>query len=619
VRDFKKSKKIVRSNAKMAIPNEQIKALNRSAGALKSSFTRAAEHLDQAATLYADNPSKLRRAQIEDELKKLDRKAEKVTEVYILVCNLDDDENRVRGYNETACRYDVTYRKTVETVMEAIDDVERRERRDAEAAAAAAAAVMPQRARVGAPPAAAAGGVNHRVDMALRPKPLTAEFTVRELRYWEEQYVNWYQVTNMVNLDIVQQRAYFMTTIDRELSSGYMDSFPPATPVITPDPGGDSLIGLVRKDFMLKVPLFNRRHALLRYKQSGGNWDEHRRNLRKMGEDADVDGLNGVALMDFLSISSLEDKDFKEHLMRYLPANMVTITAAAHAYETAKLTAGVGDVDLNAVSNFQKRKKAKPQQERGKPDPGACNHCARPGSTKEHIEACFAKNLDCRKCKKKGHIERACRIGKKPTATNAVAAEEEPPAAAAGPEYLTWAIEVNAVASTATPRLMINLKPKGKRAFKANALPDSGATRSIINHEAAVRYGAVVVPDKDISLIAANGSKIACTGTTKLQVVSRDKIVHTIDFIATSDVKQVIVGWQDLMAMGVLGPNFPALETDDSEEEKGDAVDAVTSIEDEKDDTLLGELKGSLLTRFRSVFADQVGTTPMKGDPMHIH
>ncbi len=48
----------------MAQPNEQIKALNRSAGALKASFTRAAEHLDQAATLYADNPSKLRRAQI---------------------------------------------------------------------------------------------------------------------------------------------------------------------------------------------------------------------------------------------------------------------------------------------------------------------------------------------------------------------------------------------------------------------------------------------------------------------------------------------------------------------------------------------------------------------------
>jgi hypothetical protein len=107
-----------------------------------------------------------------------------VTEVYILVCNLDDEENRVKGYNKTACRYDVTYRKTVERVMAAVDDVERCERRDAEAASVAAAAVMPQRLRGGggAPPAAAAGGVNHRVDMALRPKPLTAAFTVHELR-----------------------------------------------------------------------------------------------------------------------------------------------------------------------------------------------------------------------------------------------------------------------------------------------------------------------------------------------------------------------------------------------------------------------------------------------------
>jgi hypothetical protein len=51
--------------------NKEVRALNHSAAYFKYAFTRNANWLDAYSTLYADGPTRVRRAKIEDALTKL--------------------------------------------------------------------------------------------------------------------------------------------------------------------------------------------------------------------------------------------------------------------------------------------------------------------------------------------------------------------------------------------------------------------------------------------------------------------------------------------------------------------------------------------------------------------
>jgi hypothetical protein len=146
-----------------------------------------------------------------------------------------------------------------------------------------------------------------------------------------------------------------------------------------------------------------------------------------------------------------------------------------------------------------------------------------------------------------------------------------------------------------------------------SALPDSGTTRSIMNHDVAMKNGTKLVLDKSIGLTAANRLQIACTGTAKLQVICKNRSMHTNNIIVSKEVKQVIVGWQDLKPIGVLRPNFPAME------EKAEAANNIVALVEEEKDNKLGELREKLISKFCPVFSDKVSKTPMKGEPMHIH
>jgi hypothetical protein len=108
-------------------------------------------------------------------------------------------------------------------------------------------------------------------------------------------------------------------------------------------------------------------------------------------------------------------------------------------------------------------------------------------------------------------------------------------------------------------------------------LADTGATRSLISLSTAHKHGCEISPTS-ICLSASNGTKIDVSGTTSLQVVEKGKRIHTIVAVVSMNVDQTIIGWKDLMAMGVIAQNWPAMPqqeavgriiaTDEDEEEK---------------------------------------------------
>jgi hypothetical protein len=186
-------------------------------------------------------------------------------------------------------------------------------------------------------------------------------------------------------------------------------------------------------------------------------------------------------------------------------------------------------------------------------------------------------------------------------------------------DFVTWTpfdtcnaiteIVSNVNACTPTPPLFLHLKPIRKPTFRIQVLTDTGATRSLISLSTATKHRCEI-KDTYVCLSAANMTKIDVAGMTSLQVVVKGQLVHTIVAIVLQNVTQTIVGWKDLMAMGVISSDWPAML------QQEDKIPAADYDDEEKQ---LCELKIQMLNKYNTVFSDTINEKPIAGSPMKIH
>jgi hypothetical protein len=112
-----------------------------------------------------------------------------------------------------------------------------------------------------------------------------------------------------------------------------------------------------------------------------------------------------------------------------------------------------------------------------------------------------------------------------------------------------------------------------------------------------------------VCLSAANRTKIDIAGMTSLQVVEKGRLIHTIVTIVWQNVTQKIVGWKDLMAMGVISMDWPAMP------QQKDKIKAADNNDKEKQ---LGELKIHMFNKYNTVFSDTINKMPIAATPMKI-
>jgi hypothetical protein len=94
--------------------------------------------------------------------------------------------------------------------------------------------------------------------------------------------------------------------------------------------------------------------------------------------------------------------------------------------------------------------------------------------------------------------------------------------------------------------------------------------------------------------------------------VDKGKRIHTIVTVVSMNVDQTIVGWKDLMAMGVISPDWPAMPQQEAE----GRILAADKDEEEKE---LGKLKTHMLKKYNTVFSDTINEKPLAGSPMKIY
>jgi hypothetical protein len=162
-----------------------------------------------------------------------------------------------------------------------------------------------------------------------------------------------------------------------------------------------------------------------------------------------------------------------------------------------------------------------------------------------------------------------------------------------------------------TPPLFLNLKPVGKQTFRLQVLADTGATQSLISLSTTTKHGCGI-RETAICLSAANGTNIDVSGTTSLQVVEKGQRVHAIVAVVSKNVDQTIIGWKDLMAMGIISSDWPVMPRQDTEGK-------ILAADDDEEEKELGKLKTHMPNKYSTVFSETINEKPITGRPMKIH
>jgi hypothetical protein len=94
--------------------------------------------------------------------------------------------------------------------------------------------------------------------------------------------------------------------------------------------------------------------------------------------------------------------------------------------------------------------------------------------------------------------------------------------------------------------------------------------------------------------------------------VEKGQRVHTIVAVVSQNVDQTIVGWKDLMAMGIISSDWPAMPRQETEGK-------ILAADDDEEEKELGKLKTHMLNKYSTVFSNTINKKPIASTPMKIH
>ena len=138
-----------------------------------------------------------------------------------------------------------------------------------------------------------------------------------------------------------------------------------------------------------------------------------------------------------------------------------------------------------------------------------------------------------------------------------------------------------------------------------SSLPDTGASKSLINEHFAIQCGLKILPLAPTILRQAGGSTLSVCGYTIFKATFNDVITSIRAIIVTKLHKNLLISWQDLISLKVINENFPA------------QIQEVHSAEQE----LYESSRHRIISKFQETLSDDLNPNPMEipGKSMHIY
>jgi hypothetical protein len=277
----------------------------------------------------------------------------------------------------------------------------------------------------------------------LKPQELTADMTPVEFAYWVDAFEAYHAGSYMEVATIAVQQAFFKACVHSILYNrikSYIVSG--ITPVIGP---GNTVMGLMRDEFLLEHSLFARQLAFFRFKQAKGqSMSDAVNDLQRLGDQSDLSGLGPEDLYVMRYLTITDDPELLDKLLEVEDPTPQLLKDATRRYEnggkTKRTLAGSAAMaaytepraEANAVGQGRGRcrgRGSEPGAREKAPwvrDPNLpytqeqCKKilswynvrelCSKCGSKKKKGEkhVCHAGNSTCKKCKRVGHFDPHC-------------------------------------------------------------------------------------------------------------------------------------------------------------------------------------------------------------------
>lgn len=464
------------------------------------------------------------------------------------------------------------------------------------------------------------GGARPRAAEALKPPELEASDNAVELRQWIKAYRAYHEASNFNAAPLHVQHSYMEACLSTTMKTRLAAKITPTTPVLGES---NSCMAIIQAEFMKTCPLIKRRFQFFAYKQEPGMAAiDFAAKLDQLEAEADIASLSCEEFKVMKFLQGTTDHEIRRKIMEIDRPTWADIDKHIAAATMSSATFGRGAAAAAASAGNSKvgnRRPKNPKIEAKLSEFRSKNICFRCGERVHGAgQACPGKNHTCNKCQRKGHREGVClksmteKLSNTTASAKAIeATNQEPPPYESDEEddlgSCTRTIKVRQISglNEPTPKVAVYINAEGKRA-KIMALPDTGATRTIISASACARAGIEPDPARRERISVADGNKIHCAGAVVFMAICKDAAGATakakINALVSNDLADdCLLSWRDLQRLHIIPSNFPAIACK-AASTNGHTHQSIADLVKEYDD----------------VFDLSQGITPMKGDPMTI-
>jgi len=261
------------------------------------------------------------------------------------------------------------------------------------------------------PPTPAPNRAATKIIDSLKPDKLTEEHNPVEFRAWKDQWRSFFNASRLDLLDQEDQLQYFKICIDSNLYDNISSTIDRHTPIF--GPGG--CMEILSAEFNQIYPLATRRMTYFRLTQDkDASFSNFARQLKKMGNEADLQNIQVDELHAFRYITGCQDKKLRSKFLEVEHPTLAEFDRIVRSYERSQATSKTidGPTHPAQVANLKTNTPSTSQQGTSHPQTQRkiCIGCG--GNWHDKRSNCPSFNATCNFCQKKGHNESVC-ISKK--------------------------------------------------------------------------------------------------------------------------------------------------------------------------------------------------------------
>ena len=543
---------------------------------------------------------------------KLDEQLDKLRNVVIQLIEVNPNERA--NYENVLTEYETKHNTAYGKLTNAIAQVER---------GFASDAVTQQRPNIS----------ETEPKILLKPFIISLDHSPADLNNWLQMWDVYYQASGFERGSIKQQQVYMRQCLEPSLGASIFDVINADTMIYEDRPGFPSCISLLKESFYTRYPVFMRRNMFFTITHAPNtDFGEFASKLHAIGHTAELSNMSiPEDLYVFRYIQACSDAELRKKFLNAEEKTLAKFTQIHREHSAQKATVSNLEAPTPIAAVQQGRSRSPKQfvnknmqQKQRSPSRGRNNfpdfqrmsrtqakrflqgRCYRCGANHKTNLCRLPDTLQCYSCKDYGHLSKVCLKSTYDSGRNKSPSPGRPQSSSP-PRYrrqsfspkprlasITMARARCASVGGATPKMKIDvISNKGRQCIYA--LPDTGASRSVIAKSWTDKWKIPTQPTTE-ELIAVNDTKLVVEGKASIEIEYQGSR-HIMDVIVTSSFTDyMVVGWQQLMDLGVITKQFP---------NKIAMCDILN-------------IKEKMLSEFKDVFGDKLSSTPLKGKKMHI-